>query len=94
MSVQQTIVPGELTVTLRSELTLHITRGDWSPRIFKIAYYELVLSYSTLPVRFYKFETIRYVIKLKKYWLISGLCIIKNFAKKFFDITIECAFSF
>ena len=57
---------GHLRVTLLSERTPHITRGDWSPKIFKIAYYELVSSYLILPVRSYKFDTIRYVIKLKK----------------------------
>ena len=56
----------------------HITRGDWSPKIFKITYYSLVLSYSTLRVRSFKFETIGYVTKLKNFWPTSGLWIIKN----------------
>ena len=48
-----------------TKLTLsHITRGDWSPMIFKIACYALVLSHSTLLLRSYKFATIRCVIKL------------------------------
>ena len=45
----------------------HITRGDWSPNIFKITYYTLVSSYSTLRVRSFKFETIGYVTKLKNF---------------------------
>ena len=45
----------------------HITRGDWIPTISKIACYILVLSYLTLRVQSYRFETGRCVIKLKNF---------------------------
>ena len=61
------LMPRLLNSHITKRTRSHITRGDWSPKISKIAYYALVLSYSMLRVRSYKFETIRNVIKLMNF---------------------------
>ena len=73
----------KMIYSLDAYFNSHITRGDWSPKIFNIAYFVLVFPYSTFQLRSYKFETISYAIKLKNFPLTSGSWIIKSFLRFF-----------